>query len=298
MYQPKERYKLGPVAVGLTRSPRKPKTVAVVQARYASTRLPGKVLLKLQGRTVLSRVLERVVATPGVDHVVCAVPDAPENDCVAEEALACGVSVYRGSENDVLDRTYRAAAQYSPRWVMRVTSDCPLVDSEVCGAVVQLLISARADYACNVTPPSFPHGLDCEVFTFAWLERAANDARKPSEREHVTQYMRTHPECRMVSLAGPGGDSALQRWTLDTPTDLEFLRQLVALLPEGRDGWNYRVPLAIVESHPELAAINAGYDRFHGLRRSLTDDEAAGFAGGRRDINLGAHPDGSRTSHH
>jgi len=251
--------------------------VAVVQARFGSSRLPGKVLLDLAGRTVLSRVLERVSSVPGIDRVVCAVPDTADSDPVAGAAAACGVDVFRGSEKDVLDRTYGAAKRHGPQFVMRVTSDCPLIDPAVCGDVLRIIANGDADYANNVTPPSFPHGLDCEAFTFDWLARAAREARKPSEREHVTLYIRDHEACRCRFFVGPGGDAPNYRWTLDTPADFEFLRALYRHLPDERRSWNYQVPLAIVRAHPDLAQINAGYGRDVGLLKSLAEDIEQGY---------------------
>lgn len=256
-------------------------TVVIVQARMGSTRLPGKVMCKLAGNTVLGHVLERCAAIPGIDSVCCATVEGADGDTVAAEAERCGAVVYRGSEADVLDRYYRAARGLSAASVIRVTSDCPLIDPDVCGQVLRLL-DADIDYACNNLPPSWPLGLDCEAFTFEWLERAAREARRPSEREHVTPYLRKHPRVRSANLAGPGGGCTEHRWTLDTPADLAFMTRLFALLPQGRAGWDYRVPLAIVERHPDIAAINAGQDRYEGLRRSLQVDIEYGYA--QRDV--------------
>lgn len=252
-------------------------TAIIVQARMGSTRLPGKVLLPLAGRTVLAHVLERCAAIPGIDVVCCATVAGADGDPVAQEAERCGAVVFRGSEIDVLDRYYQAAHCLHADVVMRVTSDCPLIDPALCGQVLQRL-SDGADYACNNLPPSWPVGLDCEAFAFAWLERAAQEARRPSEREHVTPYLRNHPNVRIVNVAGPGGRCVEHRWTLDTAADLAFLEALFAVLPSGRAGWDYRVPLAIVEGAPALTAINAGQDRYEGLRRSLQDDVRCGYA--------------------
>lgn len=253
------------------------RTVVIVQARMGSSRLPGKVIMDLAGRSVLSHVFERCAAIPGADAVCCATVEGPDGEAVAEEAARCGTAVFRGSEQDVLDRYYQAARMMKATTVMRVTSDCPVVDPAVCGAVLDLLDSTPADYAANNTPPSWPHGLDCEAFSFAWLERAAKEARKPSEREHVTPFIRNHPEARRANLAGPGGGREKHRWTLDTQADLDFLRALFARLPAGPAGWDHRVPLAIVEADPALAAINAGQDRHEGLKKSLAEDAAKGF---------------------
>lgn len=162
------------------------RTGVIVQARIGSSRLPGKVLMRLGDRTVLAHVLERCLAICGIDVVCCAVPDGPADDRVAEEARRSGAEVFRGSETDVLDRYYRAAATFRLDVILRVTADCPLLDPGVCGDVLSLRSAAGADYVCNNLPPSWPHGLDCEAMTFAWLERAAHEASQPYEREHVT----------------------------------------------------------------------------------------------------------------
>jgi spore coat polysaccharide biosynthesis protein SpsF len=250
----------------------------IIQARMASTRLPGKVLMDLGGRTVLARVIERARAIPGADVVVCAVPEGAADDPVAAEAARAGAVVTRGSESDVLDRYWRAAQSIGADAVMRVTSDCPLIDPEICGQLIALWREASADYGSINTPPAWPHGLECEIFSFAWLERAAREAVKPSEREHVSPFIRNHPEARQVNLAGPGPQTVRHRWTLDHPDDLAFLRALWARLPPGPAGWSWRVPFAIVEADPALAAINAGHDRLEGLNKSLAQDLRAGFA--------------------
>lgn len=234
-----------------------PHSVVIVQARLGSSRLPGKVLAQLAGRTVLSHVLQRCSAIEGAQEVCCAVPAGSRDDEVAREAELCDVKVVRGSETDVLDRYYQAAKECQAEVVMRVTSDCPLLDPKVAAEVLQLAVTRAADYACNNMPRSWPHGLDCEAFSFTWLERAAREASSPEEREHVTPFMRNHPLARKANVSGPGGSIASHRWTLDTPADLEFLRQLFARLPVGPSGFDYRVPLAILEHEPQLACINA-----------------------------------------
>lgn len=256
------------------------RAVVIIQARVGSSRLPGKVLKDLAGQTVLRHVIERCAAVPGVDAVCCAVPNLAQDDPVAEEALACGALVSRGSEKDVLDRYAKAARETGATTVMRVTSDCPVIDPVVAGQVLRLVTENGADYACNNLPPSFPHGLDCEAFAANWLQRAADQAVLPSEREHVTPFLRNHPSLVRRVLTGPGGDAIHHRWTLDTPDDLDFLRALFARLPPGPAAWDYHVPLALVEADPSLAAINAGHDRDAGLKKSLGEDEL--FRAGRQ----------------
>jgi spore coat polysaccharide biosynthesis protein SpsF (cytidylyltransferase family) len=214
------------------------KAVVVVQARLGSIRLPGKVMRRLGEVTVLAHVLTRCRAIPGADMVCCAIPGSLENDPVAVEAARCGVEVFRGSEEDVLARYEGAARQASAEVVMRVTSDCPMIDPVVCGEVLKLLASAKVDYACNNMPPSWPHGLDCEAMHYEWLARAGDEATSKAEREHVTPFIRNHPEARKANLEGPGGVD--HRWTLDNASDWDFLEQIWRRLPEGEAGWDYR----------------------------------------------------------
>jgi len=254
------------------------RVAVIIQARMGSTRLPGKVLMDLGGRTVLARVIERALAIPGSDVVVCAVPEGVADDPVAEEAQKAGAVVTRGSRDDVLDRYWRAAQAVGAEAVMRITSDCPLIDPEVCGQLIALWTASGADYGCINDPPTWPHGLECEIFSFAWLDRAAREAQKPSEREHVSPFVRGHPEAKQINMPGPGPETVRHRWTLDHADDLAFLRALWPRLPAGPGAWPWTVPFAIVEADPALAAINAGHDRLEGLNKSLAQDAQAGFA--------------------
>ena len=238
----------------------------IVQARSRSTRLPGKVLLPLAGRTVLDHVLARCRAVPGADRVVCAVPEGAGDDAVAAEALRCGVVVVRGPEADVLERYRRAALAVAADEIVRVTSDCPLIDPALCGAVLALRRAEGADYACNNLPPSWPHGLDCEAFTLAALERAGRESADLAEREHVTTRLREQPGYRVVNLPCPQPGLAGHRWTLDYAADFAFFEALFARLPAIDRAWTMTELLAVLEAHPEIAAINAGHAD-HGASR-------------------------------
>lgn len=244
----------------------------IVQARINSTRLPGKVFKTLAGCTVLEHVLKRCQAIEGVDVVCCAVPKAGENDPVADVAEHLGVHVFRGSEDDVLDRYYQAARELKADTVMRVTSDCPLIDPKVCSQVLDLFRREKADYATNNMPPSWPHGLDCEVVSFAWLERSAHEATKKFEREHVTQYVRNHAEAKLVNLPCPEEGVSELRWTIDNKADYAFFTEMYARLPVGADAWDWRVPLEIIRAEPALATINVGQDRLEGLKKSMAEE--------------------------
>lgn len=232
-------------------------TAVVVQARMSSTRLPGKVLLDLGGHTVLWHVLTRCRAIPGADIVCCAVPDATESAPIETEALACGAVVARGPEADVLARYHATSQQIGADVVLRVTSDCPLIDPQVCGQVLALRARERADYACNNMPRGWPHGLDCEAFTAAALERAAAAASDPYDREHVTPWLRRAEGLRRVNLAGPGGAFADRRWTLDFAEDYRFFQALFAHLPPTPHIASTAEVDAVLARHPAIAALNA-----------------------------------------
>lgn len=232
-----------------------PLTAVITQAHMGSTRLPGKVMMPLAGKTVLAHVIERCRAIADVDVVCCATTEAADDDAIVAEAERCGARVFRGSESDVLARYWGAAKMLGAEVIMRITSDCPLIDPEVCAAVIRLRAERGVDYAANNMPPGWPHGLDCEVFTFAALDHAAREARAPDEREHVTPWIRTHPAIGRANLAGPGGPLIEHRWTLDFPEDMQFFQAVFAHFPPPAMPRMAEV-LALLERHPEIAAIN------------------------------------------
>ncbi|XBQ16428.1 MAG: glycosyltransferase family protein [Oceanicaulis sp.] len=233
-------------------------SAVIVQARMGSTRLPGKVLEDLGAKTALARCLNRCKTIPGVDLVVCAIPDTAENDPVAEEAADNGVMVVRGDEHDVLSRYARAAREAGADTVMRITSDCPFIDPVLAGGVLSLLKDSRADYASNNAPALFPHGLDCEAFSAELLFEADRKAADPFEREHVTPWIRNHPRLSHVNLRGPGGGLERLRWTLDKPEDLAFFRAVFEAMGERAATAGAAELAGLCLRRPDIVAINAG----------------------------------------
>lgn len=233
--------------------------VAIIQARMGSTRFPGKILRDLAGRTVLAHVLGRARAIPGVDEVCCAVSDREDSDPVAREAARVGAVVVRGHEHDVLGRYVLAARRCRADVIMRITSDCPLLDPRVSHFVLARFQECDADYCSNVDPRSWPRGLDTEVFSRDVLEDAAETATDPSEREHVTSWIRRHEALRRCNVECDQGNFSGFRWTLDYPDDLDFLRRVYEHLPSGLDIARFEHVLAVVSKHPEITSINAGH---------------------------------------
>jgi len=192
------------------------KIVAIIQARMGSTRLPGKVLMDLGGETVLARVLGRLQRAIMIDEIVVATIDSAADDAIIRECQRLEVSCFRGSEDDVLDRYYQAARMFAAEVVVRITSDCPVIDPDLVDETIGTFQVQCGDYCSNSFPRTYPRGLDTEVFTMNALEQAWHNARRLYEREHVTPYLYEHPELfRLVSHQGQT-DYSEYRWTLDT----------------------------------------------------------------------------------
>jgi spore coat polysaccharide biosynthesis protein SpsF len=229
--------------------------VAIIQARLSSTRLPGKVLQEIGGKTMLARVLQRMLRATLVDGVTLATTDREVDDPVAREGRKTGVSVFRGNEEDVLDRYYRAAAEARADAVVRITADCPLIDPEVVDRVAAAFLSERSDYASNVLARMYPRGLDTEIMTFGALARAWREARAPHERAHVTPYIYSHPHLFRISSVTAEDDYSEHRWTVDTAEDLEWVRIIYAGCG-NRDDISWREVLAFLRRKPELVRAN------------------------------------------
>lgn len=252
-------------------------TIAIIQARVGSTRLPGKVLADLCGRPLLAQVIERAKLIRGLDRVVVATTTAERDRPLLELAGRCGAEAFSGSEEDVLDRYYRAAQSFGAETVVRLTADCPLLDPEVSGRVLARFRQGDVDYASNCRPPTFPNGLETEVFSFAALERAWSEAVLTSEIEHVTPYIWKRPQSfRLANVTSPVDLSAL-RWTVDEPQDLEFVRAVYGRLHrEGAPPFGLAEVLALLEREPGLSNINLGFARNEGYAKSLREDKTLG----------------------
>lgn len=230
------------------------RTVAIVQARLGSSRLVGKVLKPLAGVPMLERVMRRVRRAQGVDDILVATTTRETDDALADLCAQAGWACFRGSEHDVLDRYYRAAQQTRAEVIVRVTSDCPLLDPAVLTEVIEALDPRQYAYASNVFPRTYPRGLDIEVFTFDALETSWREDQNPLWREHVTQFIVKHPERFPRVNVANGEDCSVHRWTVDTPEDFAYLEKVCAHLPG--DAFSWRDVLAVVEQHPEWAALN------------------------------------------
>jgi len=247
------------------------KVVAIIQARMTSTRLPGKVLADLAGRPLLEHVIARTAQARCIDQVAVATTDGVADDAVAAFCHNRNISCFRGSEDDVLDRYYKAAKVFCADPIVRITADCPLLDPDVIDKTVQAYLDGRCDYASNVLVLSYPDGLDTEVFSLAALERAWREARLKSEREHVTPYIVNHADLFRQKSVEHQPDLSRLRWTVDEPRDLEFVRsvyRILGYLPR----FGLAEILAVLEQHPELTEVNQGIEHNEGYGKSLRED--------------------------
>jgi spore coat polysaccharide biosynthesis protein SpsF len=232
------------------------KIVAIIQARMGSTRLPGKVLMDLGGETVLARVLGRLRRAIMIEEIVVATTDSAADDAIIRECERLEVSCFRGSEQNVLDRYYAAARMFAAEVVVRITSDCPVIDPDLVNETIRAFQLQGGDYCSNSIPRTYPRGLDTEVFTMNALEQGWRHAYEPYEREHVTPYFYEHPELfRLVSHQGQI-DYSQYRWTLDTEEDLELLREIYARFG-NKDDFSWREVIQLMEHEPELAELNS-----------------------------------------
>jgi spore coat polysaccharide biosynthesis protein SpsF len=231
------------------------KIVAIIQARMGSSRLPGKVLRDIQGESMLARVLNRLRRTRCIDELLVATTDGAADDRVVQECGRWSVPVFRGNEDDVLDRYLRAAQWANADAVVRITSDCPLIDPEVTDTTVRAFLSGKTDYASNMLVRAYPRGLDSEVMTMQALERAWREADQPYQRAHVTPYIYENAALfRLLSVTGDA-DFSQHRWTVDTEEDLEFVRAIYERLG-NRPAFSWQDVLAVLEREPELIEIN------------------------------------------
>ncbi len=235
-------------------------TLAIIQARTSSSRLPGKVLLDIAGQPMLVRVVERVKRAVSLNDVVVATTTDPSDDAIKELCVERGYSCFRGSAYDVLDRYYQTARTFRADVIVRVTGDCPLIDPVEIDHTVQEFFKAEADFAANRLPPpwkrTYPIGLDVEVCTFEALECAWKEADKPRHREHVMPYLYEEKERFRTLVLNLDADYGNLRLTVDTPEDLELVRQIYAHFG-GSNDISWMDVVALFDRRPELAQINS-----------------------------------------
>jgi spore coat polysaccharide biosynthesis protein SpsF len=253
--------------------------LAIVQARTSSSRLPGKVMLPVHGEPMLLRQMERVRRSAMLDAITIATSDRSDDDAVADLAAQAGVGLFRGSLDDVLDRYYRAAEDYRPDHVVRITGDCPLIDWTVVDGCIRFTLDGGYDYASNTLRPTWPDGLDVEVMTFDALRTSWKEGEGIVEREHVTQFIHRRPERFRLGSYENALDLSGLRWTVDEPEDLAFVRQVYDALYPANAAFTSGDVLDLLERRPEISLLNMRFERNEGLKRSEEAESKAGKNG-------------------
>jgi spore coat polysaccharide biosynthesis protein SpsF len=236
------------------------KIVCIIQARMGSSRLPGKVLKEICGKPMLDWVIRRASRSQMVDQILVAATISSDDEPIARFCETNDISLLRGSEFDVLNRYYQAASSMDADIIVRLTADCPLIDPDLIDKIIHALLDEKADFAANRLPPpyhrTYPIGLDVEVATFTALETAWKNAAEGFEREHVMPYLYDPAHGMKFVVADHVEDLGSLRWTVDTPEDLEFVRQVTKRF-DCRDDFSWLDVLKLVKEYPELSEINA-----------------------------------------
>lgn len=245
--------------------------LAILQARTSSSRLPRKVLRPLMGRAMILRELDRLKECCEITQLVLATSIDPSDDELAQTVEAAGYDVYRGSLDDVLGRYYHCAQRYMPTHVVRLTGDCPVIDPHIVDRVIAQHVAKRNDYTS--TTERFPDGLDTEVMTYAALEKAYQEAALPSEREHVTLYIRRHPERFRVGTVDCAEDYGAMRWTVDEPQDFALIEKIYERFYPQHPVFTMEDILTLFREDETLAHINQGIMRNEGLKKSIAAEK-------------------------
>lgn len=246
--------------------------IVIIQARMGSSRLPGKVLLPLGGVPAIRHVISRARLIPHISNVVLATSNLTIDDPLVQFCDSIDVPVFRGSENDVLDRYYHAALLYKADIIVRITGDCPLIDPVESGKVIEKFFKMDADYVSNTNPPKLPDGLDTEVFGMTTLAKTWKNAKKKSEREHVTLHIYSNPANFRISSVLYQEDLSHYRLTLDETDDYALLKKVFATLKNrGQFGYLNEV-LLILNENPEILEMNRHIQRNEGLINSIRKD--------------------------
>ena len=243
----------------------------IIQARVNSKRLPKKILKDLDGKNnTLEFVINQLKFSKKIDKMVIATTSSNEDDVISDFAKKNNYNYFRGSDNDVLDRYFQCAKNNNFNIIVRITSDCPLIDPSIVDKVIEKFELMDYDYVTNTFPRTFPKGLDVEIFKFSVLEYMWNNATLPSEREHVTQFLRNKKEFKIGNLENEQNLSKL-RWTLDQKEDYEFLCEIIQRIKKRPILIND--VLSVLSSEPHLSKINSHIDPDEGLKKSKKEDE-------------------------
>lgn len=249
--------------------------LGIVQARMSSTRLPGKVMLPLLGRPMLEHQLERLLRSKMINQLVIATSNHAEDLPIVDLCNKLGVNCFQGDLTDVLDRFYQVSLHFPVQHVVRLTADCPICDPEIIDALIEFYLAGHFDYASTALHPTFPDGLDAEIFRAELLKLAWQEAELPSQREHVTSFFYQQNERFCLGSYTDEIDRSAMRWTVDDADDFDFITQIYQKLYPIKSDFNRNDVYDLLNREPELLKINCEKTRNQGYLKSLELDMLA-----------------------
>ncbi|HEY9002090.1 MAG TPA: glycosyltransferase family protein [Mucilaginibacter sp.] len=252
------------------------KIVIVVQARMSSNRLPGKVMLPILGESLLYRMIERLKMIRHQAQIVIAIPEEAGDDIIEKEATKIGVPCFRGSLNNLLDRHYQVAKQYNADIILKIPSDCPLIDPRIIDQVLDFYFDhhGQYDFVSNLHPASFPDGNDVEIMTMACIEKTWKEATRQLELEHTTPYIWENPEKFRIGnvLYNTGKDYSMShRFTIDYQADYDFIEAVFEELYPIKPDFSCEDILDLLAKRPNIYKINAEYSGVNWYRNHLDE---------------------------
>ncbi|WP_392534974.1 cytidylyltransferase domain-containing protein [Nostoc sp. C117] len=246
--------------------------LGILQARVSSSRLPGKVLKPILGSPMLVRQIERLERACLIDRLIVATSNDVNDNPIAELCQELDIEVFRGKLDDVLDRFYQTAQPLKPENIVRLTGDCPLADPYLIDEVIHFHLLGGFDYTSNSLEPTYPDGLDVEIFRFNCLNIAWNEANLPSQREHVTSFINRQPERFKLGNYKNDIDLSCLRWTVDEALDFELVTKIYEYLYPNKVNFTTQDILELCSIYPELKTYNTCYKRNEGFEKSLLED--------------------------
>jgi spore coat polysaccharide biosynthesis protein SpsF len=246
--------------------------LAILQARVSSSRLPRKVLKPILGVPMLARQIERLQQVQSFERLIVATSHDPSDDAIAQLCQDIGTDCFRGQLEDVLDRFYQAAKPLQPQHIVRLTGDCPLNDPDLIDRVIAFHLAGEFDDTSNNLIPTYPDGLDVEILRFSCLEQAWQEAKLPSQREHVTPFIKEQPDRFKIGSYENKIDLSDLRWTVDEALDFALVMQIYEALYPQNPQFSTLDILNLLEKNPELKTLNTCYRRDEGYQKSLLRD--------------------------
>lgn len=246
--------------------PKSPRIIAVIQARYSSSRLPGKALVKIGDLSALGHVIYRAKKIQQVSDIVLATTALKADNLLVSEAASFETKAWRGSENNVLERVFLAAKDSRADYVLRITADCPLIDPQLADELIEFTLDANLDFATNYSPPTYPDGLDLAMIRIGVLEELHREGLSESYLEHVTTYLEENPTRVRSEHLRLHEDLSSYRWTLDNRDDFRFFQELSRRAPGPIQDLTWKEIRGIIETYPNLQSLNCFHGRNYGHR--------------------------------